>query len=240
MTYPAKARYDHFNKLLFDGELPDIPIKMVPMKGVSGRAIARGRRLGPGRLEIVPGSLEIHLDTKWKRTDEETDKTLVHEMIHVRLYIMGIREAHGPRFRAMASELSGRAGFRIPLHERVAKAELEDDVPDAPVGVLVVKFGHDLTYALMAPKALRQRLDELTKYFKERPVLAAIVTSRYWTTRAFGRKVQSRVKPVDVGFYRLDPAGLDDLRTNGETLHDSLGTSKVAAALRAVAAHLLR
>src|SRR4051812_41311046 len=82
--YDPKARYQHYNKVLWDGQLPEIPVRWAVLKGVGGSAHMRLEvdpskpKPNPVRVRfgledkysnrfVVPGSLYIKISSLYKR-----------------------------------------------------------------------------------------------------------------------------------------------------------------------------
>lgn len=112
LDYDLDKKYDHFNQILFNNELPKIPIKWNKSKRVSGVVKARANVV-QGRKVLVPDSMVMEISDLFKRSEQDLDAILIHEMIHVYYFHNNILdEDHGPRFIAFARKLSGE----LPLN----------------------------------------------------------------------------------------------------------------------------
>jgi predicted SprT family Zn-dependent metalloprotease len=95
--------YDHFNKELFDGSLPDVFITYQRKANSAGyfsadRFSGRVGEFGRHELALNPDSFIGH-------TDEQVVETLVHEMAHVWQHHFGQPSARGYHNREWASKM---------------------------------------------------------------------------------------------------------------------------------------
>lgn len=122
--YSLESKFDHYNSLLFDNRIPRCPVTWALLKGVGGRTMYTTT----GRA-IIPGSLSIEINTKFKRTEQGLDAILIHEMIHAHLAVInGDGDGkHGFRFQSQAHRLSEIVGFQIPLKDQIDNLELTQD-----------------------------------------------------------------------------------------------------------------
>jgi hypothetical protein len=99
-------RHDHYNAMLFGGQLSRIPIR------ISGRMRKRlGQYLAPcasGR----PAEITISRRHIRRHGWEEALRTLLHEMVHQWQAEQGMPIDHGPEFRRKASEVGIEARAR--------------------------------------------------------------------------------------------------------------------------------
>lgn len=214
-SYDLKARFDHFNKSLFGGTLPDIPLKWARMKGVSGECTAKVRRkegapppmrgwLGKyddKNKEIVPGTLQIRINNVFQRDHQGLDAILIHEMIHLALFMKGdFSHSHYGEFSEMAKSLGEQVGFVIPLTDAHEDKELATE-KTKPVAVLMVKLKDgNYIYAMTTPNIARANMDAITEKLKSRipyPGIKAglyIVDTPGWTMR---QAIDSLVRKFD-------------------------------------------
>lgn len=241
-TYDLQARYDHYNALLFDGELPRVPIRWANIKaGGEVRIKIRGRRPDPrmvragvvGRhhgMEAVEGSHEMLISRLFKRSERGLDAIMLHEMIHVYFNHMGrFGYGHGPDFVAMARRLSERVGFEVPLTDTIEHG-ISDGVKTKEVGVQVVyKKDGRVNFAMTTVKNLVAGLPGLLtrwRYLMDPKMMGNYavrtefytVSSRRWTEFGIRYGLQRR-DPKNMGYYRLDDEGaLEELRSEGRLL----------------------
>jgi len=237
-SYPLKARYDHFNALLFDNKLPqDIPITWAPLKRASGLTSykvgqvsntaqdATARFLGNkyAGYQIKPETLKIQISHILKRTDQDFDGILIHEMLHVFFGVTGNHgEKHGNKFQQMVREFTAKLGFKIPLTDTIDhNMELSSQQFIKTIGVLimVLKDGK-IVYSLYDQRVVKDNIP----FFQERlnQTLESVEKNELWLVKSERWMVKSytiplqRVltKPPKV-FYLQDLTMLDDLRKQG-------------------------
>lgn len=225
-NYPVQQRYAYYNKLLFDGSLPTIPITFGNHKNMAGFVEAKTMRSSLGIKFLVPNSLRMVLSTRFERTSEQQDAILIHEMIHVHFYAVGnCDEDHGSEFVAMAKQCSKIAGFTIPL---------KDDVSDlAPsnksVRPYVVFLAHPQAidglrgYALFTANVLEKMpiLEAVVSILKRRygGVDLYKIASPSWS--AFAAKTTVQRSPIKIKVFKesaMSKPLLDELQKDGELI----------------------
>ena len=118
--YHLVNKFNHYNQLLFDNTVPTCPLSFNHLDGAAGITVFKhiGRRL-------IPGSMRIELSTRFKRTEQSLDSTLIHEMIHAYLASHGLPTVnHGLEFRVLAQQCAKKVGFPIPLNDEINDLEL--------------------------------------------------------------------------------------------------------------------
>ena len=146
-----KAEYAKWNKKLFNNELPDIPIALGRMKDATGltsaTVVKKGKRFSSVR------DIKMKLSTNLKLTRQEFDEVLIHEMIHVYFFHVGINAGHGPEFKVKASELSKKVGFKIPLTHAVQNSEVDEKSvkPKEHAFLLLIRSGKPPALAFFGP-----------------------------------------------------------------------------------------
>jgi SprT-like family len=246
--YDLSARYQHFNKLLFDDKLPVIPIAWATLKGVGGVADAVAMtdpskpRPNPMRVRLgledkrsnqtlKPGSMRIRISSLYQRSENAIDQILIHEMIHILMFVTGhLGEDHGTLFRAEIRRCGAIVGFAIPLTDVVEGLEFSADAIKKikPVGVLLIqKRDGDYQYAMLtAPYTsasgdkIRERLAYFVKYNYFVHASLYLIADEIWTGQAFKTVVQREYGSKTKFFHLADDAAIADLRANGKLLVD--------------------
>lgn len=223
-TYDPKAKYDEFNRLYFDGVLPDIPIEFASLKGVGAVVLCR---ILHATKALEPGSLRMRISNKFKKTEAQLDALLLHEMIHVYLISRGhYREQHGPRFKAMLRVIREKSGIDVPMTED-EEGELVDSTAK-PLGVLLVhKMEGGFTFAITTEKAAHADLEEVKADWSRRVgstckmVEVYTITSETWTNIAANLKVQRGIGGKKLkAFFKGQhwPEAITELRNQGTLL----------------------
>jgi len=133
--YDLNKKYNEFNKLYFNNELPD-SIKVVWNGRLKSKA---GQTDGRHSIEINP-DLE---------TEIEVDSTLVHEMIHVNQKVKGISDIHGPFFKAEAERLN-KLNPKLHIgtkHSSIFNVEILKGKEIIPVYVAFYSFEKDAKFS---------------------------------------------------------------------------------------------
>jgi hypothetical protein len=122
--YSLEHKFDTYNRLLFDGRIPRCPITWGELKSAGGTTYYSTN----GRT-ILPGSLRIVMNTKFKRTEQGLDALVIHELVHAFLAVTtGDGDGrHGWRFQSQAHRCSSIVGFQIPLGDTINDLELTND-----------------------------------------------------------------------------------------------------------------
>ncbi|MDE6300171.1 MAG: SprT-like domain-containing protein [Muribaculaceae bacterium] len=113
--------YEEINQEAFQGRLPDVLIQI-------GKAT---RQLGcfiyPVNINGSPMNnihlCRIRISRAFNRTHEDYRDTLAHEMIHMYLWLAGVKETHhGPTFVRMMKDINSRCGYNISVSVRGGEA----------------------------------------------------------------------------------------------------------------------
>jgi hypothetical protein len=242
-----QRKYAYYNKLLFDGALPRIPLSWAVMKNVGGvahvKVIKDPSKKPPSKMEIrlglkdkyadcmlVPDSLEIKLSSTFKRSDQATDAILIHEMIHVLNYINGhFGDPHGPAFTRELRRCGQIVGFPIPLTDSVRDLEVSDTLKDKvkSVGVILGKKRDDgYTYAIFNAEyltaqtaMLTEKIEYLIRFNYWTAGWLYIVADAVWTAQSL--KIPVQRKYASRFFLLPDTTVADDLFKNGTVLFEA-------------------
>jgi hypothetical protein len=233
-SYDLQAKYRHFNDTLFGGELPDIPVVWGKMKGVGGTAHAKiiwppgTPRPNPmlvrlGRVDRHHGavldraSLRIKISDLYKRSTDQIDGLLIHEMIHIFFFVTGrYGENHGPLFLAKLRELSQLSGIKVPLTDDVEGLDPTDSATKT-VGVIAAeRKDRSFGFRLVNPKLLQNQA-EVEKHVTRiaassgyLQVKACLVNSPEWTKAALKYPVGRSFEKL--GSYRMSPELAEELK----------------------------
>lgn len=244
-AYDLQKKYDHYNQLLFGGELPQIPIKWATLKGVGGEVRIKVKGIPPNPrmvraglvdkyhgMEVVPGSHMMLISNLFKKSERGLDAIMIHEMIHVYFNHIGkLGEQHGIAFLRMARQLSEKVGFEVPLTDNVEKFGLADDAKLKQVGVQIIYRKDDTMSVAMFPAnglvaflpALLERWRGMIRpemhwnYGKRTDFYT--IASKKWTELGSRYPLQRKKRAMDVAYYNFkDMEALEDLKANGKLL----------------------
>jgi len=241
--YDLQKKYDHYNALLFGGELPTIPIEFAKLKSVGGvvhcsvvmdphnmpnpRLVRMGIQDKYHGAKIKEGTHRMQISNLFKKSEQGLDAILIHEMIHVYFNHTGqFSEQHGTKFAKMARALGDKVGFEIPLTDNIQKLGLTDETKMKSIGVhLLTKKDGSYSVALMSDKNMQaslpgliERWTHMVKYNYAVKAQCFITSSTKWNELANIYPLQRRT-PEKLGYYTIkDTEALKDLVENGQLL----------------------
>jgi len=177
--FDLKRKYVHFNKLLFNDELPDINLRYGISKRIGGsaKAIAMKKksnsitRYNPnaGVESIKP--TEIMISTFWDLDEDSFNGIFVHEMIHIYLYSKGIAytsgndRGHGTEFIQKLKELQKKVSFTIPETE-VMDVRMSQDLQQKMFDIVLVDKPGWIGVVVFNGGYFDKGLDEVKQYYE--------------------------------------------------------------------------
>jgi hypothetical protein len=129
--YDIVARFEHWNKELFNNEIP-LPsvVKWVSSRTSGGKVTYKVIRRDGTYFDI-----ELHLTGNLKRSEQGFDKLLIHEMTHLWMLVQYptrqewskylSADGHGKHFEDKIKQLSKKCGFDVPLKDGLDDLELD-------------------------------------------------------------------------------------------------------------------
>lgn len=153
------AKYQEFNRTLFNNELPILPIEFSPVKGrfayvkyairrTSGSS-GRGFLAQYQKQAIEPGSLKLGFSTAYEVPQDHLLGTLVHEMIHIWFCVKDMANVtHDGPFQTKLRELQAKVLFKISVKDSADGYELSSEV--RPKEVYAVLFLENQRVSLAA------------------------------------------------------------------------------------------
>ena len=76
-----KEKFDEYNRMMFDGKLPDIPIRLSNAKGFLGMCCFKKKRNGL-MGKVVNYDFVLRINTRFDLPQDIVEDTIIHEMIH--------------------------------------------------------------------------------------------------------------------------------------------------------------
>lgn len=122
----VRERFQSFNELIFEGELPDIEIIISKSKSFLGRLEYKRRRRLLGRVEVY--DLKMRVSARVDMPLSEVEDTIIHEMIHLYILVKGLKDSstHGEVFRRKAAEINERYGRNVSISHRFTNEQREE------------------------------------------------------------------------------------------------------------------
>jgi hypothetical protein len=155
-----EKRYDYWNKKVFGGLLPKIPITWMKSKSAGGRAKASIRITSAVSSQVVPSGIEL---SEYIIGDpDELDKILLHEMIHIQVFMSSRpRDGHGFMFEKFRKEAIEKSGIDIPIKEDVSEWKFTDNLKTKPIIMMVITDGATKKLILWNESAFNKNLPEI-------------------------------------------------------------------------------
>jgi hypothetical protein len=163
------SEYRKLNQKLFDGELPDVPLRWMTSRRAGGWVRGVHHR-DTNTIEIT----ELAISSLMKRNYEDFLGILAHEMVHVYWLAKKVNCGHNLFFKAKLREVEAKAGFKIPLEDDITGLELSDAAKDkrSPRGVILVErvdgLWSMLIFSLGAFQAQYARMKTFAEAYVER------------------------------------------------------------------------
>lgn len=154
----VQEKFREYNQLIFNGELPEIPIQLSDAKGFLGVCKYKRRKLPDGTVERYDFRLSIN--ARIDMPEDELDDIIIHEMIH---YYIGVNKiadtsAHGRVFRQMMKTINEQYGRHITISHKYTDEQADQAYGTRPRwhAVAVVKFRDGRTGVKVLPRVARR------------------------------------------------------------------------------------
>lgn len=132
----VRQRFGEFNRLYFNSELPEIPIRITSAKSYLGKVVYERRRGLTGKTRAVNFRLLISrcLDLE----ERVVEDTIIHEMIHYWILYKGIKDTgpHGRVFRGFMQTFNSVHGRNITVRHKITTEDRAESL-EARKGVIV-------------------------------------------------------------------------------------------------------
>lgn len=118
-----EKKFDEFNRRMFAGRLPSLPIELSDAGGFLGKCVFQQRRLPDGLMEYSGFSLRIN--TRFDLPEAVVEDTIIHEMIHYFILLNGLHDTsnHGEIFKAIMGSINAAYGRNISVRHHGSKEE---------------------------------------------------------------------------------------------------------------------
>lgn len=178
-----KEKFGQFNRQIFAGRLPEVPILLCTATSFVAQFKSRVRTLPDGRREHY--DCVLRFSVAFDLTERELEDTLIHEMVHYFIAYNGLRDrtTHGPLFKAMIQSINDTHGRSIVISRRVAPRASRTDGPTAITG----RLGDPGITGLVEPSPKKKW---------------HIIAVLHFTDGTTGVKVLPRVVPRVIEYYR--------------------------------------
>lgn len=166
-----QQKFDHYNRLIFCGRLPRIPIRLSNAKTYLGQCVSRVITLPDGRKEHT--DFELRISTRLDLAPDTIDDTIIHEMIHYFIHYNGLHDtsAHGPLFRSLMHSINIAHGRKLTISHRSTPDERASADSAPRWHVIAILRLNDPDPDKIGVKVLPRTTDKIIQYYHR--VLAA-------------------------------------------------------------------
>lgn len=137
-----EAKFDEFNKLIFGGELPRIPIVLSKRKGQVASFSCRLYKIFFLKKKYIDPKFTF--STRYDYTERQLEDVIIHEMIHYYIRFKGLKDegSHGPIYVKIMNEINQKFGRNITIKQDTKEVGLVDTKPkERIIAVLEKKDG---------------------------------------------------------------------------------------------------
>lgn len=149
-----QSRFDHFNKLIFGGRLPQCGFRIVEARTFRGHCSSKVRQHADGVKEYF--DFVISLSCSFDVGEQEIDDTIIHEMIHYFIRLHGLEDSspHGEIFMAMKNSINRTHKRNIRVSYNLADSDVVCEKKRVVV-VCVINFVDGRTGIKVLPRQSR-------------------------------------------------------------------------------------
>ncbi len=111
-------KFQEYNMLMFDGKLPELPIKLSRAKTSLGQLAFKRKRTWYGKVVLY--DFRLRISTQFDLPEKELEDVIIHEMIHYYIFVSKQKDksAHGPLFRQIMKEINARYGRSVSISRK--------------------------------------------------------------------------------------------------------------------------
>ena len=121
----VEKKFEEFNRLMFDGKLPMLPIELSDAKTFLGLCVFKKKRTLWGKT--VCYDFKLRINTRIDLAEAEVEDIIIHEMIHYYIGLNGIEDtsAHGRVFKLMMNRINERFDRHIRISHKPTPEQKE-------------------------------------------------------------------------------------------------------------------
>ena len=118
-----EKKVDEFNRLIFGGRLPALPIELSDAGGYLGKCVFQQHRLPNGLMEYR--DFRLRFNTRIDLPENVVEDTIIHEMIHYLILWTGLHDtsAHGDIFKSIMASINISHGRNITIRHKSTEEE---------------------------------------------------------------------------------------------------------------------
>lgn len=114
----ATERFREFNRQMFEGRLPEVPILMSDAGRALGMLKYERKRDLSGN--VTCGNFRILISTRYDLPQEQIEDTIIHEMIHLYIAYNNLKDTsmHGDRFKHLMNIINHKYHRHVTVSNR--------------------------------------------------------------------------------------------------------------------------
>ena len=168
----VERKFEEYNRQMFAGQLPKLPIELSDAKTFLGKCVYRKRRLRNGSVENY--DFRLRINTRIDLTEAEVEDTIIHEMIHyfIRWKQMEDTSSHGQIFQHMMNSINEKYGRHISIRHIGTEEQNEQAIDKRQHWhvVAVVRFNSDRTGIKVLPRVMPSIINFYNKIIEAKDV----------------------------------------------------------------------
>lgn len=167
-------KFEEFNRLIFAGQLPEIPVRLSDAKTFLGKCCFRKRRKEDGG--IVYYDFELRINTRIDLPESEIEDVIIHEMIHYFIAYKQLEDAssHGPIFRHMMNSINEKYHHHVTVRYKGTEEQAEEliDKKQHYHIVAVVVFADGRSAIKVLPRVIPSIVNYYNKMKEQKEIVA--------------------------------------------------------------------
>lgn len=220
----VQQKFDEYNRLMFQGKLPPIPIQMSRARTYLGQCVSKRRQGIFGKSRLY--DFRLRISTAFDLPQQEIEDTIIHEMIHYYIGVNNLRDssAHGPLFRQMMEHINTTYHRNITISHRSTPEQKQASERQASAHWHVVAVVHftDGRRGIKVLPRIHQRIQDYHAALSSSPSVSKIeyfmtfdiFFNRYPNSAAY-RVYDISPEDLDTYIYSLLRSGNTKVITSG-------------------------
>lgn len=161
-----QERFDRYNRQMFGGRLPRIPIRLSDAKTFLGQCVSKIHTHPDGQREHY--DFELRISTRLDLPQETVDDTIIHEMIHYFIHYNGLHDisAHGPIFRSIMQSINIAHGRHISISHKSTPGQHTDSDSPPRWHIIAVLHLNEPDPDHIGIKVLPRTVEKVIQYYR--------------------------------------------------------------------------
>ena len=200
-----EKKFEEFNRQIFGGKLPKIPVELSDAKTFLGQCVYKKRRKPFGKAELY--DFRLRINARVDLPEREVEDTIIHEMIH---YYIGYNKledasAHGPLFLGIMNEINRKFGRNLTVSHKSTQEQREQlqDKRSRYHVIAVVSFRDGRTGIKVLPRVVKSILYYYNNVLANREIASIQL---YMSTNIFFNRYPNS-SALKVHFLEADEIG---------------------------------